>query len=229
MLFVNNIFSGGAMDIGNAPENDTNPNVFLGFDCNFCGGIYRGYRYLAWMFNDRNNQWSADTMAGDINHQVWSLGSEPDWAVPGTSTAYCSGLDLSDTFTIRGVTYGPLPGMTPGYFPGAKPNLGAVQNTSPAGTPQHDPWQGSVTQRPELAFTPNPATGGCVVSRCVIPTGEVGLLTLRDVLGRRVKSISPVPPGIARLDLQGLPPGVYMATLEAGTQSLTRKLVVTSR
>jgi hypothetical protein len=66
--------------------------------------------------------------------------------------------------------------------------------------------------------------------RCAVAAGTVGKLTLHDVLGRTVKSIALEPSGITpQLDLRGLPPGVYMATLEAGTQSLTRKLVITGR
>jgi hypothetical protein len=80
---------------------------------------------------------------------------------------------------------------------------------------------------PELVFAPNPATGRPVVVRYVIPAGTPGGLTLRDVLGRAPKSFSLNTSGIAHLDLRGLAPGVYMATLDAGGHSASRKLVIT--
>ena len=225
MKYVNNIASSRNLSGDAGPDDDTTHDVFAAFDYNFLGGRYRGGRYFRFAGYDRHNFWSADTMRGDVEHQVWPLGSEPDWIVPDTSQAYESGLDLSDSFTIRGIEYGPLPGMTHGYFPGAKPNLGAVQDQAHIGGQQGD--HGSVTQLPELAFAPNPASGRYVAVRCAIPTGEVGKLTLRDVLGRTVKNIAPVASGITQLDLQGLAPGVYVATLDAGSQSVTRKLTIT--
>ena len=225
---VNNIMSVQEVANSTSPTTDAEPEVFPAFDYNFLGGKYKGYRYQAWMFRDRHSQWAADTMAGDINHQVWPLGSEPDWIVPDTSTAYQSGLDLSDSFTLRGVKYGPLPGMEPGYFPEAKPNLGAVQHAGHLGTPQRDPGRGSVTQRPELAFAPNPATGRDVMVRCAIPTGQVGKLTLRDVVGRTVKSVALGRSGNTQLDLRGFAPGVYVAKLETTGPPVSRKLIITA-
>jgi len=131
MHVVNDIMSTHHFAPGTQAVTDSNPAIFTAFDYNFCGGLYRASRNLKWAFRGRHNQWSADTMAGSLGHQVWNLGSEPDWLVPVTSTAYQSGLDLSDSFELGDSTYGPLPGMTPGYFPGARPNLGAVQNTGP--------------------------------------------------------------------------------------------------
>jgi hypothetical protein len=228
MKYVNNIASSKTLAGDANADDDTTHDVFAAFDYNFLGGRYRGYRYYGFAGYDRHNFWSADTMLGDINHQVWPLGSEPDWIVPETSQAYRSGLDLSRRFTMRGVTYGPLPGMKPGYFPGAKPNLGAVQGAAFMGTTQSDPGHGSVTHLPELAFAPNPATGRYVMARYAIPTGKVGKLTLRDVAGRTVKSIAPVQSGITQLDLHGFAPGVYVATLNAGSQSVYRKLIITA-
>jgi len=95
--------------------------------------------------------------------------------------------------------------------------------------PPRDVVRRSNPELPEFAFEPNPATGRHVMVRCGIARGTLGKLTLRDVLGRSVKSLSLGPSGVAQLDLRGLAPGVYMATLEAGTQSLTRKLIITRR
>jgi hypothetical protein len=229
LKFVNNIWSSEWLAKATDPVSDGTPDLFLGYDYNFLGGYYKEYRYYAWAGYDRHNQWSADTMYGDANHQVWPLGEEPDWIVPDTSTAYQSGLDLSDSFTLRDSTYGPLPGMTSGYFPGDKPNLGAVQGTGRVGMPKRDPGRGSVSQLPELAFAPNPATGRSVMVRCAIPTASVGKLTLRDVLGRTVKSVALVPSSIApQLDLRSFAPGIYIAALDAGGQSVSRKLIISA-
>jgi hypothetical protein len=229
MHVVNDIFSTHHFAPGTNVQTDSTPDIFAGFDYNFCGGLYRGTRQFKWAFRDRHNQWASDTMAGSLAHQVWDLGSEPDWMVPSTSSAYQSGLDLSDSFMLRGVKYGPLPGMTPGYFPGTKPNLGAVQSTSYMGLPQRDPRRGSVTQLPELGFAPNPATGRYVMARCAIPAGKVGKLTLRDVVGRTVKSVTQVPSGTTQLDLRGFAPGVYIAALDAAGPPVFGKLIITAQ
>jgi hypothetical protein len=228
MKMVNNIMSSRYL-LADLPAVDIQDSFLLrAFDCNFMGGGFRYYAPLTFAMTDQHNLWPTDSTHGDILHQVWPLGSEPDWVVPGTSTAYRSGLNLSDSFTVRGIKYGPLPGMTPGYFTGDKPNLGAVQDTGHMGMQQHDPGQGSVTPRPELALAPNPATGRCVVARCAIPTAMVGKLTLRDVLGRTVKSIALVRSGITRLDLRSFAPGVYVAALDAGGPPVSRKLIITA-
>jgi hypothetical protein len=228
MKFVNNIMSSYEL-VGNMEQADVDAEtLFQAFDYNFLGGLYGYQGHLDFAATDRNNQWSADTISGSLGHQVWPLGSEPDWIVPGASTACQSGLDLSDSFTLRDSTYGPLPGMTPGYFRGVKPNLGAVQDTGYIGMPQRDPGHGSVTQLPELAFAPNPATGRSVMVRCAIPTGKVGKLTLRDVLGRTVESIALVRSGITQLDLRGFAPGIYIAALDAAGPPVSRKLIVTA-
>jgi hypothetical protein len=119
--------------------------------------------------------------------------------------------------------------MAPDYFPGLAPNLGAVQDRDDVEVPQQDPGHGSIRPLPALAFAPNPATRRHVVVRCTIPSGKVGKLTLRDVVGRTVKSFSLLPSRMTRLDLRGLAPGVYMATLDGTMPLLFRKLVITAR
>jgi hypothetical protein len=223
---ANNIFNGWHLCGDNRAIDDTTHNIFDAFDYNFLGGAYEG-RHMAWAFVDRHNIYATDTIHGDTTHQVWNMHVEPDWIVPDTSPAYQSGLDLSDSFMLRGVKYGPLPGMTPGYFPGVKPNLGVVQGTGYMGTPQRNPRRGSVTQPAELAFAPNPATGRYVTARCAIPTGKVGKLTLRDVVGRTVKSAL-VPSGVTQLDLRGFAPGIYIAALDAAGPAVSRKLIITA-
>jgi hypothetical protein len=94
--------------------------------------------------------------------------------------------------------------------------------------PQRDPGHGSVTQLPDLAFAPNPATCRYVTARCAIPTGKSGKLTLRDVVGRTMKSIALVHSGITQLDLCGFAPGIYIAALDAAGPSVSRKLIITA-
>ena len=79
-----------------------------------------------------------------------------------------------------------------------------------------------------LRLTPNPATGRFVTARYNLAAGTRGTLTLRDVLGRTAKSFMLDPSGTTRLDLRGFAPGVYMATLEAVGQSVSRKFVLTT-
>ena len=89
--------------------------------------------------------------------------------------------------------------------------------------------QGIPARQPEPAFAPNPTTGRYVTVRCAIATGTIGKLTLRDVLGRAVKSFTLGPSGRTRLDLRGLAPGVYMGTLDGTMPLASRKLVITAR
>jgi hypothetical protein len=89
--------------------------------------------------------------------------------------------------------------------------------------------QGTVARQPELAFSPNPTTGMYVTVRYSIAAGTRGKLTLRDALGRTVKSFTLDPSGSMRLDLRGFAPGVYVATLDAAGQSVSRKLIITAR
>jgi len=59
--------------------------------------------------------------------KMWSDITLPDFILPAGSTARSTGIDLSRPFVLRGVTYPAFPGMSPGYFSGTRPNIGAVQ------------------------------------------------------------------------------------------------------
>lgn len=87
--------------------------------------------------------------------------------------------------------------------------------------------QRAPTEQARFSLAPNPTRSAFVTADH--NTAASARLTLRDVVGRTVNSFHLGPSGRTRLDLRGLPPGVYLATLEAGTQSLTRKLVITNR
>ena len=87
----------------------------------------------------------------------------------------------------------------------------------------------TVARQPALAFAPSPAAGRFVTVRYAVAAGTRGKLTLRDVLGRTVKSFTLDPSGSTRLDLRGFAPGIYMATLDASGQYVSRKLILTAR
>jgi hypothetical protein len=86
-----------------------------------------------------------------------------------------------------------------------------------------------LTRQPELTIAPNPTTGAFVTARYDIPVGTLGDITLRDALGRTTGLFDLDPSGVARLDLSGLAPGVYMATLDGTMPPVSRKLVITAR
>jgi hypothetical protein len=95
--------------------------------------------------------------------------------------------------------------------------------------PPRDAVQRASTELPDFALAPNPSSQRVVTIRSALAVGKRRTVTMRDVVGRTVRTFTLDQSGIARLDLRGLAAGVYMATLEAGTQSLTRKLVITAR
>ncbi len=93
------------------------------FDYNWLGGASMGFR--KWYGSNNIIAW---------NRKVWNDTTLPDFALPAGSDARSSGIDVSRPFTIAGITYPALPGMTAGYFSGSKPDLGALQG-SQAGKP----------------------------------------------------------------------------------------------
>jgi hypothetical protein len=109
-----------------------------------------------------------------------------------------------------------------GYDSSSAPYLHLVYRPAGIGEAQRMPGI-----RPVFALTPNPTRSAYVTINTDIAV--LAGLTLSDVLGRPVRSGQLTISGRPQLDLRGLSSGVYMATLDAGTQSLTRKLVVTGR
>ena len=78
-----------------------------------------------------------------------------------------------------------------------------------------------------LDIAPNPTRSAFVVASHTAAIEAA--LTLRDVLGRTIRSFNLNPYGRTRLDLRGLAPGVYMATLEGTGRPVSRKLIITAR
>jgi hypothetical protein len=85
-----------------------------------------------------------------------------------------------------------------------------------------------VASPPGFSIEPDPTSGRFATIRYETAAGTQSKLTMRDVVGRTIRTCALDKSGISSLDLRGLPSGVYMATLEARTQSLTRKLVITT-
>jgi len=76
--------------------------------------------------------------------------------------------------------------------------------------------------RPALTITPNPARTSCMVSsRIPDATG----LDLLDAAGRPVRSFRN-PQSPVRIDLAGVPPGVYFCRVVAPTQTTAARLLV---
>ena len=108
--FINNIISSSALW---RQENFGIPKSH--FDYNWCGGsIVSG-----WPPALRNILSPGKTL--------WSDRSNTNFLLSSTSPAREKGIDLSKAWSLHGVSHPPLPGMTPGYFSGTKPDLGAVQ------------------------------------------------------------------------------------------------------
>lgn len=68
---------------------------------------------------------------------IWTLGTTPNdvelnFIVPVGHSILASGLDISQTFTLVGTSYGALPGYTAGYFTGAAPDRGIIAEVGAA-------------------------------------------------------------------------------------------------
>ena len=85
---------------------------------------------------------------------------------------------------------------------------------------------GAVALKP--AF-PNPATGQALIGYSLRETTNV-TFTVTDLLGRTVRTISQgrtlAGDHTLQLDVQNLPAGVYVYSLQAGSTKLSRKLIV---
>jgi hypothetical protein len=64
--------------------------------------------------------------------QLWDPSQMPDFTLPQDHPAREVGIDLSRSFVLEGKQFGPLPGMEPEYFSGSRPDLGAIQGSSPS-------------------------------------------------------------------------------------------------
>jgi hypothetical protein len=87
--------------------------------------------------------------------------------------------------------------------------------------------QGITVAPQSLGLKPNPTRSAPVTVTC--HSTILAQLIIRDASGRTARSFALDRSGVTEIDLCGLAPGVYMATLDAGSQSLTRKLVIPAR
>lgn len=94
--------------------------------------------------------------------------------------------------------------------------------------PSTNDFATGIPTRPTLTVEPNPAFGRYATVRHSPTPGPQATMTLRDVLGRTVTTVALDPSGFTRLDLRGIAPGVYVATLESASPSVSRKLIITS-
>lgn len=118
-IFLNNIFDVSKPLKLYAKGNWTDPQRAGYFDYNW----HRGTIDPPW-WSGQNNIQGSQPMWPDY---------PPDFKLPENSEARNAGLDLSRRFTIKGKTYDPLPGMSPGYFSGSRPDLGIISQET--GTP----------------------------------------------------------------------------------------------
>jgi DNA-binding beta-propeller fold protein YncE len=78
---------------------------------------------------------------------------------------------------------------------------------------------------PMLAVLGNP-TRGVVNLKLQIPHGQTGNLTLYDVTGRMIRSLSVIRSATLHLDLNSMSAGVYLVCLEAGGTRTTDKVII---
>ena len=143
------------------------------------------------------------------------------WAVSNTSGSFCAALDLAVTPTAVYVA-----GSAGQYTTfGNQVVLSAGSNAFSAilTNPVLGVAAGTV---PLAGFTvaPNPARGTATVQLPALPGAAT--LTVLDALGRTVRTQSAVSNARAELDLAGLPAGLYVVRVAAGSSSATRRLVV---
>ena len=107
--FINNIFS-------NATFWKTTPkwNFNAHAHANWCGGDATLGGWLT------GNNFVAPGV------RLWDA-KNPSFLLTAESPVLGKGIDLSKPTTLDGKTIGPMPGMKPGCFRGAKPDLGAIQ------------------------------------------------------------------------------------------------------
>ncbi len=87
------------------------------------------YNWLGGPFRIKNlPAWFGEGNVIDSGNTPWPFDALPNFLLPKLHRARGAGIDLSQPFTIDGVTYGPLPGMEPGYFYGVRPDMGAIQH-----------------------------------------------------------------------------------------------------
>ncbi|MBN1672067.1 MAG: hypothetical protein JXR37_13595 [Kiritimatiellae bacterium] len=117
--WVNNIFSATELwaPVKSADTMQTH------FDYNLCAGSH--FRQgVTWQDQPKAN-WLGGHNTILPDKKLWKDG-DLDLTLPADSPARGKGIDLSKPWTLDGERHPPLPGMTPGYFKGARPDPGAA-------------------------------------------------------------------------------------------------------
>lgn len=109
--FVNNVFSPTTRLFHRSSSWGNVMNAR--FDYNWAGG---DIHYTFWPAQDNN------ILADGV--RLWDDPANTDYRLPADSAAREAGIDLSQEWTVDGVTHPPLPGMNPGYFSGSRPDMG---------------------------------------------------------------------------------------------------------
>jgi hypothetical protein len=165
---------------------------------------------------------AALTDAGSTSRFAWAQslgGSTDDYAGQG-------GLALGGTAVYVGGALGTGPGrFGPLAVTNAAPNgaafLASFAPTLTATT--------AATGSLRFSLAPNPARAATTVQLPAVPGAATATLTLRDALGRAVRTANVALPAAGlrhALDLAGLPIGLYVVQMQAGTATATRRLVV---
>lgn len=115
-IVLNNIISTANQPVSYLTDTGET-ELYQVFDYNWIGGVRPPDSKLPAWFGSQN--------INAVDRQLWSSGEWGNFQPPAEVQA--RGIDLSKDFEIGGRTFPSLPGMRPGYFSGAAPDLGAVQ------------------------------------------------------------------------------------------------------
>ena len=113
LWFINNIFSS---ELGIYSGRSGEPRATA--DYNWIGGDLSRVLRRGWP-EEQNNVFAPDERMWDYDTTRFELRTD--------SQARNAGIDLSQEWTLNGITHPALPGMTPDYFSGPAPDLGALQ------------------------------------------------------------------------------------------------------
>jgi hypothetical protein len=101
-------------------------NIFSTYTL-FSSGTQGSIYEYNWSYTKPGNTAPRGTNIGETT-KMWPDTTLPDFFLPSTSTAHNSGLNLSQSFTLKGVTYPALPGMTSAYYGDGLADMGAIQS-----------------------------------------------------------------------------------------------------
>jgi hypothetical protein len=113
---INNIFS-SRMSLTYVSGFTEDESMMGSFDYNWVGGTFTVVP-----------AWFGPNNVNARNRRIWSALSLPNFRLPSNSDAIDAGIDLSRPFVVNGRVHSPLPGMSPGYYRGSAPDMGAIES-----------------------------------------------------------------------------------------------------